>query len=200
MDKSQEYSANLTGEPFLYYELKQVAKLRLEGLNEKEIRAKINAENLFQYNTSKSNNKRITASLRRTSALDSIFLDLLVNGSLSTSKQIALIAIMKTNRLFYEFMMEVYREKAMAREVALENKDFRVFFTNKAEQDEKVASWKDYTINKLRQVYQRILFEAGLIRSLKSKEITPPIIETELANHLKELGEERYLEAMAGVV
>lgn len=200
MENGLEYSANLTGEPYLYFELKQVAKLRLEGLSDKEVRAKINKENLFQYETNKSNNKRISAALKRTEALDKVLQNLLVNGTLNTSKHIALIAIMKTNRLFLEFMKEVYYEKAVARDLTLDNKDFRIFFANKAEQSEKVASWQDYTLNKLRQVYLRILFEAGLVKSLKSREITPPIIEEDLANHLKTIGEDHYIKTMAGVI
>lgn len=200
MENGLEYSASLTGEPYLYFELKQVAKLRLEGLSDKEIRAKINKENLFQYETNKSNNKRISAALKRTQALDKILLNLLVNGTLNTSKHIALIAIMKTNSLFLEFMKEVYYEKVVARDLTLDNKEFRIFFANKAEQSEKVASWQDYTLNKLRQVYLRILFEAGLVKSLKSREITPPIIEEDLANHLKTIGEDLYIKTMAGVI
>ena len=193
-----DYSASLTGEPYLYFEMKQVAKLRLEGLDEKEIREKVNNENLFQYETNKSGNKRISATLKRTASLDDVLLDFLVNGSLNTSKQVALISIMKTNRLFFEFMKEVYCEKIIVREMIFENKDFSRFFVNKAEQSEKVASWQDYTLNKLRQVYLRILFEAGLLKSLKNKEIVLPMIEEELANHLKNMGEEHYIKAMTG--
>jgi len=43
-----QYSATLTGEPYLYFELKQVAKLTLAGFSPVEIRARIKDENLFQ--------------------------------------------------------------------------------------------------------------------------------------------------------
>ena len=52
-----KYFANLTGEPYLYYELKQVAKLTLEGLSPIEIRTKIKEDNLFQSATNKSSDK-----------------------------------------------------------------------------------------------------------------------------------------------
>ncbi|HBW37712.1 MAG TPA: DUF1819 domain-containing protein [Desulfosporosinus sp.] len=166
-----QYFANLTGEPFLYVELKQVAKLTLAGLSSVEISAKIIDENLFQYATNKSLDKLLSATLKRVAVLDEILLNLLVQGSLHTSKLVALIAIMKTNRLFLEFIEEVYLEKVRLGEQELEPKDFCIFFNNKAEQSLKVAGWQESTLKKLSQVYSIILFEAGLINSTRKKRL-----------------------------
>ena len=115
-----QYFANLTGEPYLYFELKQVAKLTLAGLSPTEIRAKIKEENLFQSATNKSIDKLLSATLKRVAVLDVPLLNLLVHGSLHTSKLVALIAILKTNRLFFEFLEEVYLEKVRLGEDGLE--------------------------------------------------------------------------------
>ncbi len=192
------YYANLTGEPFLYSELKQVAKLALAGLSIPEIRIKIQTENLFQYDTNKSIEKILRATLKRVAVLDETLLTLLVQGSLHTSKLVALIAIMKTNRLFLEFMEEVYLEKVRLGEKELEPRDFRIFFANKAEQSPQVAGWQDYTLKKLAQVFNVILFGAGLINNTKQKILTPPLVEEELANHLRNSGDTRIIVALAG--
>ena len=194
----QDYSANLTGEPFLFLELKQVAKLTLLGLSPSEIQAKIQEENLFQYDTNKSITKIIRATLKRVAVLDSTLLNLLVQGSLQTSKLVALITIIKTNRLFLEFMEEVYWEKVRLREPALELKDFRIFFTNKGEQSPKVAAWQDYTLRKLSQVYAKILFEAGLLNTTIKKRLTPPLLEEELLKHLIKTGDQRIINVLTG--
>jgi len=194
----QEYSANLTGEPFLYFELKQVAGLILAGLSTAEIRTKVFTENLFQYDTNKSTDKILRATLKRVAFLDNTLLKLLVQGSLPTSKLVALISIMKTNRLFFEFMEEVYCEKVRIREKGLELRDFRIFFHNKAEQSPKVAAWQEYTLKKLSQVYSKILFEAGLINSTTKKMLTPPALEEELAAHLHRTGGQRIVKAITG--
>ena len=194
----QEYSANLTGEPFLYHELKQVAKLTLAGLSTSEIRSKIEEENLFQYDTNKSIQKILNATLKRVAVLDKTLLELLVHGSLDTSKLVALISIMKTNRLFLEFIEEVYSEKVRVRETQLELRDFRIFFNNKAEQSPKVAGWKDYTQKKLSQVYTIILFGAGLLNSTTKKVLTPPALEEELHQHLLKIGDLRIVKAITG--
>ena len=193
-----QYFANLTGEPYLYFELKQVAKLTLAGLSPVEIRAKIKDENLFQSATNKSIDKLLSATLKRVAVLDEMMLNILVHGSLHTGKLVALIAIMKTNRLFLEFIEEVYLEKVRIGEQELEPKDFRIFFNNKVEQSPKVAGWQEYTLKKLSQVYSKILFEAGLINSTHKKMLTPPTMDEELLVHLRKIGDNRLIIAMTG--
>ena len=51
---------------------------------------------------------------------------------------------MKTDRLFFEFMDEVIREKLEANNYLIEKKDLNVFFVTKAEQDEKMANWTEH--------------------------------------------------------
>ena len=194
----QQYLANLTGEPYLYFELKQVAKLTLAGLLPVEIRAKIKDENLFQSATNKSIDKLLRATLKRIAVLDGIMLNILVHGSLHTGKLVAIIAIMKTNRLFLEFIEEVYLEKVRLGEQELEPKDFRIFFNNKAEQSSKVAGWGESTLQKLSQVYSKILSEAGLINNTHKKMLTPPTLEEELVVHLRNIGDHRLIFALTG--
>lgn len=193
-----KYFANLTGEPYLYYELKQVAKLTLAGFSPIEIRTNIKDDNLFQSATHKSINKLLSATLKRVAVLDEMMLNLLVYGSLQTSKLVALLAIMKTNQLLLEFIEEVYLEKVRLGERELEPRDFRIFFNNKAEQSTKVAGWQESTLKKLSQVYSKILFEAGLINNTHKKILTPPTIEEELLVHLRKIGDHRLIIAMTG--
>ena len=98
-------------------------------------------------------------------------------------------------------MKEVYREKILLKDYKLTDKDFSVFFRIKSEQNEKIATWVDYTFYKLGQVYKRILTEAGFIKTVKKEiEITPQIMEEDVVQHLKNIGDTIYLEAMLGEV
>ena len=47
-------SAQITREPFLFYEMRTTAKLMCEGLDDNEVIQRIVDENLFQYPTEKS--------------------------------------------------------------------------------------------------------------------------------------------------
>jgi len=72
------------------------------------------------------------------------------------------------------------------------------FFLDKGEQSEIVARWHTYTLNKLRQVFSRILAETGLISDTKKKELRRVVVQKELADHLIAIGAQRYLEAIQG--
>jgi hypothetical protein len=134
-------------------------------------------------------------------AIDDFLVEKIVNGEIGTSKQIVVYSIMKTDRLFFEFMYEVFREKILMGDSTLQDKDFDIFFSRKKEQSKKVASWTNYTFYKLKQVYIRILFEAGFIKGRKrDRVIVKPIIEEELVQHLKKIGDEKYLNSLMGEI
>lgn len=195
-----QYTSILKSRSFLYLELKKAAGLKIQGLNEKEIKEKAINENIFASGTESRKKEIASAVVTRLTELDEYIIEKIVNGNLQTSKQLALYSILKTDRLFFEFMKEVYKEKIHLKDYILTDKDFNVFFRRKAEQSEKVASWQDYTFYKLSQVYKRILTEAGFIKSIgKEIEIVPQIIEEDVAEHLKEINEAAYLEVLGAL-
>lgn len=199
MTKELEYKSTIKSRPFLFKETKKVAALKIQGLNDIDIKNKAKIENIFQVNTETRRSEIASIVLQRLNAIDDYLIDKLANGNLSTSKQIAVYAIMKTDRLFFEFMYEVFREKLHLHDLILQDKDFNLFFDRKKEQSEKVASWDDYTFYKLKQVYIRILREAGFIKEQKKENIVEkPLVEVEVANHLKNIGDEKYLSVLMG--
>ena len=194
-----EYRSTIKARSYLYLELKKAANLYLQGFTLDDIRKKALDENIFSLNSENRIKEIASTILKRLGALDEILLIKLTKGDLEMSKQIALYAILKTDRLFFEFMQEVYREKYFIKDYLITDKDFAIFFNRKAEQSLQVAGWKDYTLYKLKQVYKRILTEAGFVnKKNKDIEITRPLIEQELANHLRQKGDNIYLQAMLG--
>ncbi|MBU5425115.1 DUF1819 family protein [Tissierella pigra] len=196
-----QYTSILKSRPYLYLELKKAIELVIKGFTIDHIKNKAIEENIFSVNTEARKREIASTVTNRISVLDDFTMDKIVNGSLQTSKQLALYSILKTDRLFFEFMREVYKEKILLNDMNLTDKDFNIFFRRKAEQSEKIASWKDYTFYKLGQVYKRILTEAGFIRNSKKEiEILLQIIEEEVMEHLKNIGDLSYLEAMLGEI
>lgn len=199
MAEELQYKSTIKSRPFLFRETKKAAELINKGFDEFDIKNKAKNDNIFQVNTETRRSEIASIVLRRLKALDDFLIDKLANGEIDTSKQIVVYAIMKTDRLFFEFMYEVFREKILLRDFTLQDKDFNIFFDRKKEQSERVASWDDYTFYKLKQVYIRILFEAGFIKNQKKdREITKPIVEEDIACHLKEIGDTKYLNALTG--
>ncbi|MEQ2529581.1 DUF1819 family protein [Bacillaceae bacterium CLA-AA-H227] len=196
MTKELAYSATLTGASFLLYELKQVLKLKEQGLSDSEIKKKVIDENVFEYQVTSSLKRIVPSVIRRGNVLDETLQEWVLNSPLEVGKIINLYAIMKTDKLFFEFMYEVIKDKLDTNNYLLEKKDLNVFFTTKAEQDENMAKWTEQTINKLKQVYMKLLYEAGLLRDKKSGELNRLLIDQDFKNYLIHIGDTSYLKAM----
>ncbi|MTI67133.1 MAG: DUF1819 family protein [Firmicutes bacterium] len=195
------YSSTIKSRPYLYLELKKALSLKLQGFSSDQIKDKAIKENIFSMNSENRKKEIASTILTRMEVLDEFLMDKIVKGTLETSKQLALYALLKTDLLFFEFMNEVYKEKYILNDLVITDKDFNIFFQRKAEQSERVASWKDYTYYKLKQVYIRVLYEAGFIEKVdKGIEIKPPIIEREVIDYLTKKNDEVYIEAMLGEV
>ncbi len=196
-----EYTSILKSRPYLYLELKKACVLKIQGLDYNDIKKKSIEENIFAATTQSRKIEIASTVINRLKIMDDFTLYEIINGNLQTSKQLALYSILKTDRLFFEFMKEVYKEKILLKDYKLVEKDFNIFFRRKAEQSEKIASWVDYTYYKLGQVYKRILTEAGFIKTVKKEiEIVPQMMEEDILSHLKDIGDTVYLQAMLGEV
>ena len=192
-----KYSANLTGAAFMFYEFKQVVLLKKQ-FTDKEIRRKIIDENIFQYKKVSSLKRGIPTIIRRVNVLDETLREMVSGDTLDTGKTINLFSIMKTDRLFYEFMVEVIKPHFDMNDYILERKELNMYFTEKAEQVPPISSWSELTIGKLKQVYMKILLEAGILADLKSGELNRLLISEQVKEHLRNFGDSSYIEAMGG--
>lgn len=199
MGNKLQYSSSLNGASFLLFELKQVIKLKLEGLSNKEIRHKVVEENLFQFNNKGRITRALPSLLKRSDSLDDFLGQLLIEAPVEVGKIINLYSIMKTDLLFFEFMNEVVCEKLKSNNLIIEKKDINVFFTEKAEQSERVASWSEINIQKLKRAYMQVLFESGMLKDRKTLELRYLSFDEQLKHHLKKIGDAQYLQAMGEV-
>ncbi|MEH7502945.1 DUF1819 family protein [Neobacillus drentensis] len=191
-----EYSSSLNGASFLLFELKQVVKQKQLGLSNEEIRKKVKEENLFQFTNKGRVIRALPSVMKRADVIDQTLAELMIEGSIEMGKVINLYAIMKTDLLFYEFMNEVISEKLQNNDFLIEKKDINVFFTSKSEQSTKVASWSDINLEKLKRAYMQVLFECGLLRNRRSKELNRLIIDEQIKNHLIHIGDTKFVHAM----
>jgi len=195
-----KYSSGIKSKPFLYVEFKKAAELLAEHPDKSisQLKKKTIEDNVFQFNSINRKKEVASAVFKRLNVLDDFLLNKLLNETIDTCKQINIYSILKTDRLFFEFMNEVYKDKYEIRDPYLRDKDFNIFFQSKAEQSERIAKWVDYTYYKLKQVYIRILFEAGFIKDQDEREIIKPLINSDIEEHLIDIGDKIYLEAMLG--
>jgi hypothetical protein len=190
-----KYSAALTGEPFLFYESRQVARLKLSGRNPQQIREEIKNQNLFQYANEKRLNIRITAVQKRIDTLDGPLLRFLAEKPAATAKIINLYAIMNTNKLMLDFMIEVIGEKFEQGNL-IEKRDLNEFFAAKREQQENVSRWSGETVAKLKRVLPRIIFEAGILVDRNTGILRRLTLDQDVEKYFRDHGEIEFLKAM----
>lgn len=199
VNKGMEYKSTIKSRPYLYKETKKAATLINKGLTLNKIKEKSLEENIFQLESEARKKEVASIITSRLQGLDEYIIEKIVNGNIETSKILVLHSIIKTDRLFFEFMNEVYKEKLLLRDLFLRDKDFNTFFQSKREQSERVSSWTEYTFKKLKQVYIRILFECGLIENQKGdRKIRIPILGREVKEYLCKIGDKIYINAITG--
>ena len=196
----EKYSSGLVSESFWFIEFKKIIKLRNDGKSWDDIRDLCLNDNLLGI-SKEYRAKRIYGYLKnRVGVLDEGLINIFMNADLSTQKLINIIAIAKKNRLFYEFLYEVYRENVLLGAIELIDSDINIFFKNKQDQDEDIGKWTDVTFRRLRSTYMNFLTDAGLLTvSEKQRRVTPPILDIWLENYLKDNDENRILKAIRGI-
>lgn len=191
-----DYSSVMTGAAFMLYEFRQLVLLKEQGDSDADIRKKVISENMFQYEKTSSIQRALPSILRRINAIDGTLRKMVLEESLECVKTINLYAIMKTDRLFFEFMNEIISEKLQRNDYTLEKKDLNLFFAIKAEQNHSIDSWTESTIQKLKQVYRKILLETGLLKNRNSGELNRLIVDEHIKSHLMQIGDGAYVQAM----
>jgi hypothetical protein len=195
----EKYSSGLVSESFWFIEFKKIIKLRNDGKSWDDIRDLCLNDNLLGI-SKEYRARRIYGYLKnRVDVIDEGLINIFINADLTTQKIINIIAIAKKNRLFFEFLYEVYREKVLLGAIELTDSDINIFFKNKQEQDEDISKWTDVTLKRLRSTYMNFLTDAGFLTVIdKQRSITPPILEISLENYLKDNGEKQMLKAIRG--
>ena len=194
--ESSPYSAVITREQFLFYEMRTTAKLVAEGLNDEQVADRITSDNLFQYPTEKSVRRMALTCLRRLKALDDPDLVAAIASQPSdVSKQICLYAMMKQYRLVWDFMITVVGAKYENRDMSFSRMDFNVFMMRLQEQDDWVASWSDSTVTKVKQVLARILVDNEYLDSTTADHLNPVLIYPILEDAIRSSGDTKALTA-----
>ena len=195
----QNYSAGIMSQSFWFNEFRQLLKLKRENCEPDEMKKKVIEENLFgapnEYRA-----KRIYGYLiNRVSVVENELSDLFFSSDLATQKLINLIAVLRGDRLFFEFLYEVYRDKIILGEKTLELSDGKIFFNHKETQDDNVLAWKDQTKKRVQSAYFNFMTEANLLEIVdKKKLITPPLLDIALENYLRSNGETAIIKAITG--
>jgi len=183
--QKKEYSAGAVKMSFWFAEIRKVATLLSSGKTMQEIKALAVNENLFSAATHQRSRQIWSTVSARVTSLPDDYYELFEDSGLETQKLIALLSIMETDALFFDFMNEVYKEKLITGDTHITDADIRVFFADKQRQSKKVSGWTDETLIRLQRCYKTYLTEAGLLeRGVGDRKIIKQLIDDKLAQLL----------------
>lgn len=198
--KELEYSAGNVSKGFWFNEFKKYNELLREGKTDKEIKELQKEENVLLAPSTSYGIKKVGEVSRRTRALPKEILDIFLKVDVADQKIINLIAIMMTDRLFFEYVYEVFREELILGTKEFKDSSVRIFFKNKADQSEKVAGFSESGKKRLAGAYKTFLKEANLIEDRDGVLVcNKPLLDIELENIMKKEALFPYLKALMGV-
>lgn len=177
MDINRGYRT-ITREQFLFHEMRIVARLLDEGMDENKVLEEIVNNNLFQYPTERMIKNIASVCLNRFKETNSKeLINIVATESSDVAKQACLFLMMNYYRLVWEFMITVIGEKYRTKDPSFTKMDLNSFFTRLQEQNDVVASWSDATIYKCKQVLKKTLVETGYLDNNRSEVLNPVLLD-----------------------
>lgn len=197
----EDYSAKLTGEPFMYNETKIIASYMLEGFSIHELKEKNIKENLIKHKTVGSIKRVNSPIFRRLEVLNTEMLNDFVYSDIENSKYILLYSIMKTDKLVRDFIIEVYKEKLFMRKEYIERFEIDTWYDEKCILSKNLRERSESTSAKLKQVIMKILQDSGLVVKEKERfKIIRPLLKEKYIHQLDLLGDMEYAKAIGGLI
>ena len=197
----QDYSAKLTGEPFLYKETKIIAEYLLNGEAPLVLKKRNVEENLIMQKTKGSITRSNSPIFRRLGIMDKDMMREFVESDIDTSKHILLYSIMKTDRLVLDFMLDVYKDKMLMRKEYIEKYDIDNWYEEKCILSRTLNEKTETTRAKLKQVIMKILQDSGLVVKEKNKfRIVRPLLKEKFIALLDKNGDIDYAKAIGGLL
>lgn len=188
---------SLTREQFLFHETRIVARLMSdENLSDEEILKQVVQDNLFQFPTERMTGNITRVCLKRLHNLnDESLIRVIAHRPMEVAKQACLYAMMKQYRLVWDFMITVVGAKYRNLDYSYGRVDLNEFFARLQEQDEEVSSWTEGTIQKIKQVLNKVLIENGYIDSPRATKLNLTAICSEVDNAIRADGNDVALPA-----
>lgn len=185
----EKYNAGLMSQSFWFIEFKKIVELYHNGADFEEIKRQCIEENLFGAINPNREKRMCGYLLTRLRSMNDRLVDIFMKADIATQKLINLITVMNTNKLFFEFVYEVYRNKLIVGESNIDLKDGNIFFAQKESQNEDLASWSETTKKKLRSLFLNMLTEADMVRWTDDKKqkrcVNRVFVNIDLENYLK---------------
>ena len=124
-----------------------------------------------------------------------------VCADIETSKYILLYAIMKTDKLVRDFVIEVYKDKLYMRKDYIERFDIDNWYEEKCILSSTLRERTEATSAKLKQVIMKIMQDSGLVIKEKDRfKVVRPLLKEKFISMLDKNGDMEYAKAIGGLL
>lgn len=194
----KNYSAGSVSCLFWLQETRKTAELMEQGVSLADIRTQAADENIYQVKSAKRAIGIAGACHKRVSALSDELRSQFIRTDIKTAKLILLLAIMKTDLLFFEFMHTAVKQAIVLGEKSIAESASTMFFNRKIEESPEVAAFSESAIAKLKQTYIKYLVEADILSSVAERTIQPIMIDYRLQDAVARANMMPYLATLTG--
>lgn len=196
--RQTNYSASMVSCLFWLQETRKTAQLMEQGLTLAEIRTIAINDNLYQVRAQDRARRIAGVSHKRLCALSQELRSMFICADIKTAKLILLLAVMKTDLLFYEFIHTAVKQAIVLGEKSIAQHATTMFFNRKLEESPEVAAFSESAIAKLKQTYIKYLVEADVLSSASERTIQPILIDYRLQNAVEKANMMPYLATLTG--
>lgn len=197
---AKKYTSGEISHSFWQKEFSIAIELHLQGKTPEEMRRLSIEENV--YNQPTERRKALVAQVMNKRIMHSNDKLLTIFNGLSNDNQrlVNLCAIMSTNQLLHDFVIEDFRNEIILGDATIENREWLKFFRRKDTESNDIANWSDETKNRMSRLIKTYVREAGLTKyENQVDKIQFHLLDFKLVDTLNELGHSDYIAAFTGV-
>ena len=181
MLKEPQYTSSIKDMPLMFSEIKRTALLLCENKNADEIVRLSMEKNIYQLDEEKRRRDVPLRMIKRLQTINQPLLEVIAHGRDDEARLISFLALMKADRLLFEYMYEVYADRFQAGFDEITDKDFLDFIERKAQNSAVVAKWSVSNLASVRSKIKSALCDAKLAkRNGNALLIQRPIIDDTL--------------------
>ena len=175
MNRTNKYDFSFTASSLRLNEMLTVVRSKSEGIE-------LDYINDLGGGKSSTGKRMLSEFNKRISFMTPSQIEVLLESDLITQKQMAFVSVCKSYGFIRDFVIEVVREKYLVYDYQITEGDYISFYRRKYDLHDEMDTLTELTEKKIKQVTFKILEQAGLIDSIKSRIIQPQIIDFKLMN------------------
>ena len=174
------YSTSFTSARLMIHESKLIATIKLQVLDWDIVQEDVLSHNKLNRSSDYTSHRVFKELKKRLSCLSEAELQFLVNTDHNSAKAMCFLACLRAYSFILEFCTEVILNKREELKTHLSDKDFNEFYEQVALVDSELASKKESSRYKVKQVLFRILEDAEWIDNMKNKMLQVPFVSMDV--------------------